>query len=432
MVIKLNLRAILKNTYIYICLFLVFLFPFNESLFQIIYHNANSCLISVFMGMFGLLLLKGKNVFTKKSLLIFVITLFITLITLVNNYYIKEGRELKSLIYTIYLFLPFVIVDNEYIKKPFAHILILFSLEHIIGTYIGLMFKEYYKKSILPIVCANRVVCTAIGNNYNGYMTGFTSHFSTNAIYLSISSLLFFTFFINDKKKGKNTLLFVISMIALFTAGKRAHLIFTIFCCVVLYVMKNSKEQLKKYTKLIIALGVAVVIFIIAAEYIPEVNNIVLRFKSLSETGDLMNGRESLYNLAFRMFNNHLFIGNGWGSFSYYYQIELYRYGQVAYLDAHNVFIQLLCEIGLLGFALITSTILGIFIKSCKTLKKYNNDIIVDFCVAYQLFFILYCFTGNPLYDAPCYVLYFATIGLILYELKGSMPYEKNRNNNIL
>ena len=60
---------------------------------------------------------------------------------------------------------------------------------------------------------------------------------------------------------------------------------------------------------------------------------------------------------------------------------------------------------------------LGSLIKSIEIAKKENNNIIVNFNFLYQLFFLLYCFTGNPLYDPMCYVIYFITIGYTIIKI---------------
>lgn len=411
----------LKNVITYFCMFLVLLYPFNATIDNIIYPNSFICLLSVSIGVLGLILSKDKFGIEKKEIIFFLIILIAIIFTLFNNYYIVEGRSLRVILFVSYLFLPFAFYNNDKLKIPFTRIIKIFCIEHIIGTFIEIIFKEYYKNVILVKICTGKTVCTAIGNNYHGYMTGFTTHFSTNAIYLSIASLFFFSEFLQKKEK-KSIIFFILSIIALFTAGKRAHLIFTILCCLLTFIAQKSKNAIKKYFKLFTALLFSTFIFVIISKYIPEMTNILSRFEILIENGDVMNGRTELYDLAFSLWDRHLFLGNGWGSFSYYYQLILYTPGSKSFLDAHNVFIQLLCETGLVGFLFFVSIMIISLIKSLVNIKKNNEIALNSFVFSYQLFFILYCFTGNPLYDPMCYVIYFIAIGLtfIKFEKKGN------------
>ena len=44
---------------------------------------------------------------------------------------------------------------------------------------------------------------------------------------------------------------------------------------------------------------------------------------------------------------------------------------------------------------------------------KTNNRILL-FAYAYQLMFLIYGLSGNPLYDIQCYSIYFIVIGIVL------------------
>ena len=432
-----NLKKILIN----ISMFLVLLYPFNSTITNLIYPNNMICIISILGAMMILLFSKGLKKIKKKSIFILAISLIIIAITLINNYYWKTGAELKVILYIIYLLLPFVISHNTECIASFCKVIKIFFAEHILATYLGIFFKEFYKNTILSLVCKGRATCVASGNFYHGYIPGITSHFSTNGIYLSISTLFFYAEYLNNKKKS-SLAFFIISLIALFTTGKRAHLLFTIICCLFIYIYDKAKKSSvsKKIIKLSLAVILGIFGLVMLSRYVPEITNIFSRFESLIEKGNILNGRESLYELAFNLWDKHLIFGNGWGAFSYYYQITLYQIGDVSYIDAHNVFIQLLCEVGIVGFAIFSIIIVYSFINTCQLLKKVEKctkeeNIFIKFSFLYQLFFIFYCMTGNPLYDPQCYVIYFITIGfstIFAIENRKESKYEEDRNHDIL
>lgn len=425
----------IKSIMEFMGLFLILLYPFNATIPHIIYGNNNVlCIATIIIGIILLLISGNKKSITKETFLIFAITSVIELVTLVNNYYITEGYTFKVILFSIYLFIPLIIHIRGGLGDNLIKVLKVFSLEHLIGTYTGLVFKDFYKNSILELVCGSRALCVARGNFYHGYIPGLTSHFSTNGIYLSIASLVFFSEFLKKKDK-KSLIFFIISIIALFTAGKRGQLIITILTCLVLYIIiKNKKTDIVKKTMKIIFFGIAAVgCFIAISKYIPEITNIMVRFEMLIDKGDVLNGRGELYSLAMNLWSNHLFIGNGWGAFSYNYQQYLYYNGATAYLDAHNVYIQLLCEVGIIGLITYAVIVLSNFVKSLNMVNLNIDNSIYYIIFAYSMFFILYSFTGNPLYDPMCYVLYFICLGQIIIKKrqKGDQN-EKNRDNNIL
>ena len=427
----------IKNIVIYICFFFILLYPFNSTISTSIYKNNMVLLFSIIVPLVILMFINFRGKLSKKLILIFIITLILLAFVLYKNWYISYGNELKAIIFVIYLFVPFVLSINREWIGSFLKVVKIFLFEHMFFTYIALIFKDFYSNNILTFVARNSENCPAVGNFYHGYIPGLTTHFSTNAIYLSIAVLMFFAIYIYNRKKT-NMMYFILALIALFTVGKRAHLIFSIVCCLVLYVYYKKEIKFSTIIKVICVLVIGVIFIVILSNYIPEVMNIITRFDSLIDSGDVLNGRDELYELAFKLWNRNIIFGNGWGAFSYYYQQTLYYFGSARYLDAHNVFLQLLCETGIIGATLFIGIMLTILLNSIKLLKSTdlvnNEKVALGFCVAYQLFFLMYCMTGNPLYDPQTYVIYFISIAiyltLFLKYRRESVKNEKSRNSN--
>ena len=100
----------------------------------------------------------------------------------------------------------------------------------------------------------------------------------------------------------------------------------------------------------------------------------------------------------------------GWG-FGYY--------SNMMDINVHNVYIQVLCELGIVGicifFAFIFSSVLSVFIKFEKKYFLANNEekLRLVFSSFIQLFFIMYCITGNPLNDLNIFGVYFFAICMV-------------------
>lgn len=431
---KINLRIII----LHICMFLLLLYPFNSSIALTLYHSSNMVLVTTVMGLIGLFLFSKKSKFSRKTVLIMALVLVFILMTAINNGYWKYGMELRVILYVIYILLFFVIYLCPENAKVFCNILKIFFAEHIIATFIGLFFKDFYKNTVLTFVCSNNSFCPASGNFYHGYIPGLTSNFSMNAIYLSISTIFLFSEFLNNKKRSSLFFL-LISVIGLFVAGKRAHLLFSILCCALLYFFsKKDSKMLNKIVYFSIIGVVGIVALFILSNYIPEIMNVVNRFALLIDEGDLINGRGDLYNLAIMLWQGSMLIGNGWGSFSYNYPKYISNANAAETVDAHNCYIQLLCEVGIIGVIFVALIMIYALKSAYKNLSDetltQDESLMAKFSFAYQLFFLLYCLTGNPLYDHQCYVVYFIVMGFAIYYRMRSKEkeYEKSRNNDVL
>ena len=112
-------------------------------------------------------------------------------------------------------------------------------------------------------------------------------------------------------------------------------------------------------------------------------------------------------------------------------------------MNAHNVYLQLLCETGILGFLIFMSGAIELFVRTLKLLKKNIRDSFsigskgtIFFVLTMQIFFWLYSLTGNCLYDTM-FGFYSVSIGFVLgylvqkKNIKEEIYNEKDRNINI-
>lgn len=420
-----NLRIILIN----ICCFFILLYPFNSTIAGKIYPKYYVIYASVIICQIILIACGRENKLNRKKIFVFIITLLIVLLEVLSNKYINKT---KMIIYTVYLFLPLTIVMNRDSINAFKKSIKIFMCEHLIFTYLAVFFKTVYANYILPFLDSAQKESLASSHFKSGFNPGFTTHYSTNGMYMALICIFCWSEFLREKNK-KNIILIIISFIALMLTGKKGHAIFTIITCIIMYFIINKNKIPKKVFNLTILIVGGIIVFFVCSSFIPQVTIVVDRFnKTINSNGDLLTGRNEFYELALDIWRDHSLFGAGWGAFSNYYQIYLFKRFGVSYLDAHNVYIQLLCETGIIGFLFIVYIMLRLLYKSVKNVKNNENNLhqlMSYFSIGYQIFFLLYCLSGNPLYDPQCYVIYFMCIGisLILEEKK----YEKNRNSNV-
>lgn len=410
----------------YVLFFYLFLYVFNNPiLFKIL-----GSVFSTGMFIAAIIILivtrKIKKIYYYQ-LGIIIISMIVFLVQIQNNYYLLEGRSTDVWRFSVCLLIPFMITIKDDLIPLFHKFLKFFGLEHVFATIFVQIFPVFYMNNIMPWLFKGRDV-TAYQNLKMGFNPGITSMYSMNGTFITYAILALFTEYISKKKKS-TLILLVCSFLALLFSAKRAHLLFSVLSCVFIYFEVNKERYSKKIIRLITGIFIAIIAIFVMSTFVPEVKNVFYRFEEGYAEGNLLNGRNELYDLALKIWKNNPIFGSGWGAFSYIYKLN-YHWDNLEYLDVHNVYLQLLCECGVIGLSFFLIIVIFILIKSIKVNKNEkirNNSTIL--ALGYQIFFLLYCFSGNPLYDNFCYTFYFMSIGIIMntyYKNKNRFKGEKN------
>ena len=252
---------------------------------------------------------------------------------------------------------------------------------------------------------------------------GITDHYSTNGMVLANAMIVAWAFMIvnrryNTNKRNKFTIIFALILIGLFLTAKRAHLLFTAVACFTAYYICTKKERNHESKFFLMILGTLAAI-VVAYLFIPQVHNVISRFFDMSEDTNI-ESRHVFWELALLYFSENWLFGVGWFGFRNNIAPLAHYTGH-----CHNVYIQLLCETGVVGFSIFIIWFVGSLIISILMAYKYflktRNEMIkgsLMFCLAYQLYFLMYCYSGNPLYDVYQYPLYFMACVIPMYYYK--------------
>lgn len=204
----------------------------------------------------------------------------------------------------------------------------------------------------------------------------------------------------------------ILVMIALMMTGKRTLFIIPIVALLI-YVMLFSKNN--KFIKLAgVGLGISAFI-IIAYTIIPEASLIIDRI--INSGGDVLSGRENFWNYAMDMFHQNPFFGRGFMSFNDFVFNQGFRYyGERWNYQAHNVYIQLLGETGIIGCGVIITLIVILIIKAISLAKTTSNfwDVLLVYWI---MLYGIYSLTGNTLYY-PCQLIILVVSILLISNVK--------------
>lgn len=282
------------------------------------------------------------------------------------------------------------------------------SWRYLYFIYIAFTIYMFLDSSAINFVCNlfPDAASTILNQYHNAGIPGLTKHYSTNGMLLAVGTMIFGSYALTEKRRS-DYLLFLISVAALLLSGKRAHTVFGLAALYLCYFAYNSNAKKSRLVKGIGVLLGALTVFAVASYCVPALATVVFRFIDTAETGDMSVGRVDVWLKAFSMFGNHSLVGIGWGQY-------VNQGGW--FWNIHNIYIQLLVETGIIGFIIYCGWFLFHLVRTWSIYSKmrvnpedYTN---IDYCLmnfslAMQIFFILYGFTGNPLYDREMFVPYF-------------------------
>lgn len=346
-------------------------------------------------------------------------TFFIVLATSVS--YLSDNFS-YVIRYAALFLLAFFMKRDRYLVRVIFYTLFVAMVIHLIATLWFYMDKQFYYNNILPHFDARQREHLYAQMFKNNYATGLANNFSLNGMYMAIMSIISYAFLYYKKHKIASTCFFSLCVLALFMTGKRGVLLFAIVSFIVTYMICNKNTVLHKLGILIpIIIGMVVLIYIMSF-YVESINATLARFFNSEGNKDFSTGRFNLYKLAWNMFLDKPIFGVGWRQYA---NVISYRnYGDGAFRDAHNVYLQILAETGIFGFIVFFLLFLLSFVRTITIIQKAMKKthvvssharMLLIFSVSYQIFFLGYSMTGNPLYDLSTMYVYFFCIGIVSY-----------------
>lgn len=246
---------------------------------------------------------------------------------------------------------------------------------------------------------------------------GFTTNVGFTANYIIVGLFVFFSRFnTNLRKRNISALKIVFLAIALLFTGKRGPVLFLVLSFIITTFAPAKKtgkmKRILLYVLLVVIILVTVTAFGDILEKIPVFGRYMATIDAFINGEDASSGRTNLHRWAWTLFLRNPVFGIGWGK---YRTTVVGNATLVTELDAHNVYLQLLSETGAVGFLLFLVLFVAswVMIKNeyCECIYSQNTELIkwkpsLFFSFIFQTFFLLYCLSGNPLYDQFYQILY--------------------------
>ena len=303
--------------------------------------------------------------------------------------------------------------------KKLALFLGIFSISGIIFQY---FLPELHSSIIQPLFT---------GRDFDGYgLNGFTYQVDISANFILLFEMVWIYLYKCKVKPTIFWMVLIISILCIFSTGKRMHATMSVIIPVLVYFISRRSNSLNIFFILILGcIGfVGIKTFMNNADNFSE-NVFLHRFAETVDNSDgdedITSNRAFLGAIAIKLWEENPVFGIGDSNYVAYSGAEM---------DAHNAYLQTLCEQGLVGFVLWIVPLLYCLIISCRILKRPEFDSELkqwmQLSLFYQLQFILYGFTGNPTVNFDRYVLYYFSIA-ILSEVHYTLTLKKTATLDI-
>lgn len=385
-------------------LFFVFTVDFRVSIFRSVYVAYAVVLIALF------LIFKGADVKLVGKLPGLVALWMISIIWVLTT-----GNVSYIIKYALGVFLLYCFSQRKeaglYLVQGLGIVGLIFS----VATFVFYFFPDIYLNSVVPYL-EDYLKSTAVIMMRTNRYPGLTGHYSTNGTYVAIGfGAIISTILCGNGKEEKGIRHYVACLLvvgALLLIGKRAHLVFSIAAAFCVYWLYNDKAKTNRLLKVVGIVIIVAIVFIIMVNKNLALSNTFNRFYETAAFGDFLMSRGKFYAEAFAQFKKHIFWGCGWKQ-----MMKLLEH------DVHNIYIQLLAETGVIGFSFYVFLFVSGLNMAVKLIKGVSHTEVINvqdrkllvFASYYMFFFILYGFTGNPLYDQQPFYLLMISYGLLTY-----------------
>lgn len=318
--------------------------------------------------------------------------------------------------YLIVILLPLIVPDSAVLSKKWITFILAVTTFIAFGCVLACLFPSLYRSAILPLFKENdyRMIMFVLnegGGGQGGFISqsGYASYF----LCIGIGALYCFKGFF----KSKLTALFLAALfvIGLLITQKRSPLVMFIMAILfVYYIDGRGSERFRRIFYILLALlGLYIVLSVLVSAGIniavlEKVYDVIHGLVNGTEIND--TGRTQLYGQATLYFLQNPLLGIGWANFK---KLFILRKTHV-----HDIYLQLLCETGVIGFTIFMAFFISNAIGTSKLIRRYSdnqNSLIyswLNFSLYIQTFFLLFGITENPLYDTEDVMLYFFAVGV--------------------
>ena len=358
--------------------------------------------------------------------LLWVVNLLIILIGILRGGFTPAARN-DIITYTAgVLFLMFSGTD-ETVFVGLGRVVRFFSLFFACSVWLQMLAPPVYNAVFFNHLSPTHQLAV-LGIREGGSFTGFSTNSGFTAGHINAGILLLMSkILMRVGKTRRNIIELLFLALSLLMTGKRGLLLAVTVSGVLMYLISaRGRQRFTRFYRALIVFVVMVLLFFLFADmlaFIPVISRTMDSVRNFMEGGDISSGRNRIYEYALELIAEHPVNGIGWGQFRATSQGNALFTKDV---DAHNIYLQLLCELGLVGFVPIAGAFaLYLFLTArMVSVMRIRDGIsrrwkqLLLFSMGYQIFFLIYGLSGNPFFDQNFVILYMLSCAVTSVSLR--------------
>lgn len=367
-----------------------------------------SCLLMVLLIFY----MQKSLIFNRLSLSWIILSIYI----IINSFF----NIPRSFLYVLLFFSGIGVLKRKYKKdnmkliiKCLEIISIILSISIIVQVYLPTLFYQFAKYWFF---FSNQLEQVQLLDKISHKYTGLMYEVSFSAVILSLGIVALYAELItSNKKRCLKIVLIILLYYTIYLTGKRSFLLIIPFCLAFFFILLNlEKFNVKRLILLLIILTIILVFF-------DNIYTVVFSVLGNGNTNKIeLSSREKYWNLAFKMFKENPIFGEGLNSFDIEFNKAGIKHGYYEFAGAHNAYIQMLAEIGIIGtvfygYVIVKMIIIGILDMLILLNKKdFDNIYYVSFSLISIFVLIAYGVSGNVLHQPQQLFLMFTLFGFVL------------------
>lgn len=368
------------------------------------------------------------------EIIIYLIPIIYLFFSLIYSYDFNRGFKF-SLFFSVFILIHIILSKRNDWHKSFYTAVLIMSYIFVIITIFAYFFPNLYLKLFFHLFNhESQVVILRLINA--GAQVGLTNQTAKNGFLISIGLGILINQLLNNKKpKILIYISIIFYIIALIMTLKRSFIIAHIISIIlIVYInFKFSNKKINNYIKFLIIIGMIITIMLILEPFIPVFEKIMARF-TITDYRDFTSGRFNIYKAGYELFKEKPFVGNG------IYSTPLLlkeKYGLHGIQQMHNIYLQFLAELGLIGTSIFITLIIIAYLITYKLLKKscfyYNEDVKLMLGTSFyiQNFWLIYGFFGNPFTEHIFLLTYLIFLSIPFYYRKAHIVDNRFVRNEI-
>lgn len=367
--------------------------------------------------------LLSLKLYIDKEILLWLFFFIISLISSLQTIMLKSTWQFMALL-LLSLLIKIVLHHTINWMRCLYITTYIFSAVIVVTTVLFLIIPDIMLTFVSMIYTGE--ILQAYMRLYNGgAYAGISAQTSINAFIASIFLGCAICNLLCDKGKRINILFCLLAITTVLMSAKRSMLVANLTCIfVMLFLIKKS--SIKKY---IITLTSSLIVgslgCILIFKFIPAANAIFEKTSRVATTGDISHGRFDLWSDTWEVFIDNVLFGCGAGSLE-----EIYG------ISSHNVYLQVLCETGLMGLLSYIIAVLYSLVSTYTLINKLNQDnkkereivIYLYISLYIQILYLIYSAFGNPMYSMNFlfpYILWTCICASVKKNIKSDENYIK-------